>query len=87
MLRPPLDRSTEFLLESGANVNKIGYEECTPLMYEVYMKNHDTARLFIERGADVNYQRQLDGFCSLHFSAQKRDADTNSPDATGRVGI
>jgi len=64
-----------FLLDAGADVNKIGYEECSPLMYEVYMKNHDTARLFIAHGANVNYQRQLDGFCALHFSAQKRDAD------------
>ncbi len=29
------------------------------------------AKLLIERGADVNYQRRLDSFCSLHFSAQK----------------
>lgn len=65
----------EFLLESGADVNKVGYEECTPLMYEVYMKNHELVRFFIERGADANYQRQLDGFCPLHFAAQKRDIE------------
>ena len=65
---------TEFLTDAGANVNKIGYEECTPLMYEVYMRNLDNVKLLIERGANVNYQRVMDGFCSLHFSAQNRDA-------------
>ena len=59
------------LLDSGADVDKVGYEECTPLMYEVYGKNHDGTRLLIERGVNVNYQRQLDGFSPLHFSAQK----------------
>lgn len=62
-----------FLLDSGANVNQIGYEECTPLMYEVYMRNYDGAQLLISRGADVNYQRSLDGLSPLHFSVQKRD--------------
>jgi ankyrin repeat protein len=64
-----------FLLGAGADVNKVGYEGCTLLMYEVYMKNHDTARLFIEQGANVDFQRQLDGFCSLHFAVQKRDTE------------
>ena len=61
------------LLDSGADVNKIGYEECTPVMYETYMKNHDGVKLLINRGADVNYQRKLDGLTSLHFASQKRD--------------
>ena len=62
-----------YLLDSGAEVDKIGYEECSPLMYEVYGKKYDCTRLLIERGANVNYQRALDGFSPLHFAAQKSD--------------
>ena len=91
----PLDVMT-YLLDSGADVNKIGYEECTPVMYEVYGKNYDSTRLLIERGANVNYQRQLDGFAPLHFPAQKNDlpmveillsagADRNLKDGDGKT--
>jgi Ankyrin repeats (3 copies) len=55
------------LLDSGANVdepeefrfNDFEISEtltCTPVMYAIYKKNYDLARLFIEAGADVNKQ-------------------------------
>lgn len=64
---------TQLLVSKGADVNKIGYEECTPIMYEVYMNNMDNVEFLLSVGADVNYQRNLDGYTSLHWAAQKSD--------------
>ena len=61
----------KYLISVGANVNKIGYEECTPLMYEVYVRNIKNVQYLIKQGVDVNYQRKLDGYTSLHFAAQR----------------
>ena len=62
---------TQYLISVGAEVNKIGYEECTPLLYEVYMNNTDNVEFLIKSGAEVNYQRKLDGYTSLHYACQK----------------
>jgi len=64
---------TQYLISKGAEVNKIGYEECTPLMYEVYMHNHENVKLLLDNGANVNYQRSSDGYSSLHWAARKGD--------------
>lgn len=64
---------TEYLISKGADVNKIGYEECTPIMYEVYMHNIENVAILIKHGADINYQRNLDGYTSLHWAARKGD--------------
>ena len=65
---------TMLLLDAGAEVNRIGYEQCTPVMYETYMRNRENVRLLIERGADVNYQRKLDGLTSLHVAVKNGDS-------------
>ena len=62
---------TKYLISVGAEINRIGYEECTPLMYEVYMNNIENVEFLIKNGADINYQRILDGYTSLHFACQK----------------
>ncbi len=62
---------TKFLISKGADVNKIGAEECTPIMYEVYMHNYENVEVLIEKGADVNYQSQYDGYSSLHWASRK----------------
>lgn len=64
---------TKYLLSKGAEVNRIGYEECTPIMYEVYMHNYENVEVLIEHGAQVAYQRKLDGYTSLHWAARKGD--------------
>lgn len=64
---------TKYLISKGADVNQIGAEECTPLMYEVYMHNYENVKILIDNGADVNYQSQYDGYTSLHWSARKGD--------------
>ncbi len=64
---------TKYLISKGADVNRIGYEECTPIMYEVYMHNIENVEILIEMGAKVNYQRQHDGYSSLHWAARKGD--------------
>lgn len=64
---------TKYLLSQGVNVNQIGYEECTPIMYEVYMHNYENVNILIENGADINYQRKHDGYTSLHWAARKGD--------------
>ncbi len=87
---------SKYLISKGADVNKIGYEECTPLMYEVYMHNYENIKLLIENGADVNYQRNHDGYSSLHWAARKGDleivkmllmhgANINSKDNSNRI--
>lgn len=65
---------TKYLVSVGAAVNIIGYEACSPLMYEVYMHNYDNVRFLIASGAEVNYQRKTDGYTSLHYAVQKKDA-------------
>lgn len=60
-----------FLLDSGADVNRIGYEQGTALMFEVGQRNPDTARLLVERGAYVNVQRAMDGNSAMHFAVLK----------------
>ena len=62
-----------YLIAHGANVNKIGYEDFSPLMYEVYMHNYENIDMMIKSGADVNYQNPRDGCSSLHWAAKKGD--------------
>ena len=62
----------KLLLDSGADIDKIGYEQGTALMFEVGQRNIDTTRLFIERGADLNIQRKMDGNSALHFAVIKQ---------------
>ena len=67
-----LDVAT-YLLDSGAELNRIGYEEETALMYEVgHTRNPETVQLLIDRGADVNIQRSFDGNTAMHFAAIKQ---------------
>ena len=66
---------TKYLISKGAEVNKIGYEECTPIMYEAYMHNYENVKILIEKGAEVNYQSQYDGYSSLHWAARKGDLE------------
>jgi ankyrin repeat protein len=63
--------ATRFLLETGTDVNRIGYEQCTLVMYETYMNNHENVQLLIDHDADVNYRRSSDGYTSLHYAAKK----------------
>lgn len=63
----------KYLISMGADVNRIGYEACTPIMYEVYMHNHENVQILIANGADVNYQSAYDGYTSLHWAARKGD--------------
>ena len=60
----------ELLLNAGAEIDRIGYEQGTALMFEVGQRNPDTAKLFIERGADLNIQRTI---CLLYTSPSPRD--------------
>jgi ankyrin repeat protein len=64
---------TKYLISQGADVNRIGAEECTPIMYEVYMHNHENVQILIDNKADVNYQSKYDGYTSLHWAARKGD--------------
>lgn len=64
---------TKYLISKGADVNLIGAEECSSLMYEVYMHNYENVKILIEHGADVNYQSNSDGYTSLHWAARKGD--------------
>ena len=64
-----------YLISKGADVNKIGAEECTPIMYEVYMHNYENVKILIEKGANVNYQSESDAFSSLHWAARKGDLE------------
>ena len=64
---------TKYLISKGADVNRIGYEACTPIMYEVYMHNHENVQILIANGAAVNYQSEYDGYTSLHWAARKGD--------------
>ena len=66
---------TKYLISRGANVNKIGAEECTPIMYEVYMHNYENIEILLENGADINYQSQYDGYTSLHWASRKGDLE------------
>ncbi len=66
---------TKYLISKDADVNLIGYEECTPLMYEVYMHNYENVKILNEKGADVNYQSQYDGYTSLHWASRKGDLE------------
>lgn len=62
-----------YLISKGADVNRIGAEECSPLMYEVYMHNYENVNILIEHGAEVTYQSNYDGYTSLHWAARKGD--------------
>lgn len=64
---------TKYLISIGADVSLVGYEECSPLMYEVYMQNYENVNILIVNGADVNYQSQYDGYTSLHWASRKGD--------------
>jgi ankyrin repeat protein len=51
-----------YLVNAGANVNGVGYEDATALMAAAYQGDADTARLLLARGADplvVHTERQL----------------------------
>ena len=58
------------LLDAGADVNRIGNEQGTALMFEVEMNNAKLIQLYVDRGANVNYQREMDGNSALHFAAR-----------------
>ena len=60
----------DYLLDAGADVNRIGNEQGTALMFEVEMNNAELIQLYVDRGANVNYQREMDGNCALHFAAR-----------------
>ena len=63
----------KYLILKGVDVNRIGAEACSPLMYEVYMHNYENIHILIENGADLNYQSAYDGYTSLHWAARKGD--------------
>ena len=62
---------TRYLIAQGAEVNLIGYEDFSPLMYEVYMENHENVETLIQHGAEVNFQKAHDGYTCLHWAARK----------------
>ncbi len=62
---------TRYLIAQGAEVNRVGYEDFSPLMYEVYMENHENVEILIRHGAEVNFQTAHEGYTCLHWAARK----------------
>jgi ankyrin repeat protein len=65
-----------FLIESGANVNAAAANAArvAPLHAAAAVRDHDTMRLLLERGADPNARQQMD-YTPLHGAASRGDVD------------
>ena len=68
----------EYLLETGADPNGIGYASGTPLMAAVNYQLVEATKLLIERGADVNLASPLTGETPLHVAALRGYADQST---------
>lgn len=84
--------TARFLLDRGADVNRIGDDGLTPLHVAVSV---GTARLLVERGADLN-AASVDGRTPLHTASSSwhtgiveylisRGADVNAKDNAGKT--
>ena len=65
---------TRLLLDAGAQVDAPGWMKASALFEAVGRDNADQARLLLERGANVNFQREA-GYTPLHFVTSAAIAD------------